>query len=195
MTAMLDQFKLIQRVVIFDGPDGTGKTSIARALAKSIDVPYFKFGGEADYWRRGQFRTALEFDQPFMLQFLQQTKTELIWDRAYPSEWVYASVFKRETNWNLIKQLDANYAELGAWIVVPLRTSYDDNREDEFVPGYKLKELHNVYEDFCDNFTQCNTLRLYVDTFQDRLDLELAVIKEHVKFGSGRGQVSIIVKG
>jgi thymidylate kinase len=184
-----------QRIIIFDGPDGTGKTNIAQALSEKISVPYFKFSGEADYWRKGQFKTALEFDQPFMLEFLKQTRYDVIWDRAYPAEYVYSQIYDRETNMELIGKLDAEYARLGAWIVIPMRENYTDSRPDELVSRDALRSLHDGYEDFCNKFTLCSTLRLYVDTFNNDIDQELAAILEHVKFSYSRFQVSIVVKG
>lgn len=165
-----------QRVIIFDSPDGTGKTNIAKSFALRHKVPYFKFNREHDYWRKGMFKTALEFDQTYLLQLLQQTRLDVIIDRAWPSEWVYSKVFRRETNISLLKELDEEYSKLGAWIVVPLRDDYSENRLDEVVPSQRLDELHDVYNEFCE-WTQCNTLRIYVDSYGNNLNDEITAIE------------------
>ena len=182
-----------QRIIIFDGPDGTGKTNIAQGLRDRTNIPYFKFSGEADYWRKEQFRTALDFDQPFMLEYLKQTKVNLIWDRAWPSEWVYSRVFNRETNKILLERLDAEYAKLGTWIVIPLRVDYSKNEKDDLVPPEKLQELHFGYNDFC-KWTACNTLRIYVDTFQNHLLSELDAIASIVMAEPNEFKQDIIVE-
>ena len=183
-----------QRIIIFDSPDGTGKTNIAQGLAEQLEIPYFKFNREHDYWRKGQFKTALEFDQPYLLQLLQQTRQSIIIDRAYPAEWVYSQVFGRETNEPLIKELDRAYAELGAWIIVPLRDSYQGNRQDEVVPQDKLTQLHDMYDVFAD-WTECNVLRIYVDTFGNDLIRELDAIMPVLDIrGDHRAKHDIILR-
>lgn len=182
-----------QKVIIFDGPDGTGKTNIARELSRRMKIPYFKFSGEADYWRKGQFRTALEFDQPFMQQFLRQTGHDVVWDRAYPSEWVYSQVFGRKTNWQLLASLDQHYAYMGAWIVVPLRLDYSGNRRDEFVGSDVLPKLHDTYLRFCE-WTRCSSLQIYVDTFGNDLGREVEAIAGHLMFDR-KERVSMVLRG
>lgn len=182
-----------QRIIIFDGPDGTGKTNIALGLNARTNIPYFKFSGEADYWRKNEFKTALEFDQPFMLEYLKQSKANIIWDRAWPSEWVYSKVFRRETNKALLERLDAEYARMGAWIVIPMRFDYSENEKDDLVPPEKLQELHLVYNDFC-KWTACNTLRIYVDTFQNHLLSELEAIASVIMTDPQEFKQSVIVE-
>src|SRR3954464_5618431 len=89
--------------IIFDSPDGTGKTNIAQALAKELRVPYFRMGSQHDNWRARKFKEALEFDQTYISEFLSQTKHSVIIDRAYPSEWVYSRVYGRETNEEVLR--------------------------------------------------------------------------------------------
>jgi hypothetical protein len=186
----------MQKIIIFDSPDGTGKTNIAQALANQLTIPYFKYHGEHEFWKGNKFATALEFDQKFMAHYLYQTGHSLIWDRAYPSEWVYSQVFNRETNEDLIAKIDEMYSTMGAWIVVPLRDNYMGSREDELVPGSELRNLHDMYNLFCDDFTKCNTLRIYVDTFDNDITQELDAITSELSFyGGNKVQKSIVLRG
>lgn len=157
-----------QRIIIFDSPDRTGKTNIAQGLSSEFHIPYFKMpGNEKMHWREGTFQTSLEFDQTYALEFLRQTGYSVIMDRAWPSEWVYSVVFQRKTNSKLLSELDEAYAQLGAWIVVPLRMTYEI--PDDLVPLEKQRDLHDMYNEFCDRFTMCNTVRIYVDTYKEKL--------------------------
>lgn len=166
-----------QRVIIFDSPDGTGKTNIAQALSKDIGIPYFRMGSQHDNWRRGKFKTALEFDQTYLAEFLSQTKTSVIIDRAYPSEWVYSRAYNRETNIEVLRQVDDMHASMGTVIIIPLRLDYRGSREDEVVEESMLAKLHEEYLNFR-TWTRCKTLPLFVDALGNDLEQELPLIKE-----------------
>lgn len=173
--------KLEQKIVIFDSPDGTGKTNIAHALARELKVPYFRMDSQHDNWRKGRFKDALEFDQTYIASYLRQTNGNVIIDRAYPSEWVYSKVYKRETNENVLEQVDDEFARMGAYIIVPLRRDYTKARKDEVVKPEKLKPLHDKYLEFC-QWTKCNTIQIYVDDFGDDLEKELPLLLKELKF-------------
>lgn len=178
-----DRIKTLdQKLVIFDSPDGTGKTNISQALSRELKVPYFRMDSQHDNWRKGRFKDALEFDQTYLASFLRQTKTNVIIDRAYPSEWVYSKVYKRKTNNEVLKQVDAEFARMGAYIVVPLRRDYTNSREDEVVEATVLPHLHDVYLEFCD-WTRCSTIKIYVDDFQDDIAKQLPLLLKELDFG------------
>lgn len=164
-----------QKVIIFDSPDGTGKTNISQALSQELKVPYFRMGSQHDNWRRGKFKTALEFDQTYISEFLRQTGHSVIIDRAYPSEWVYSRVFGRDTNTKVLFQVDEAFAKMGTTIVIPLRHDYSKSREDEVVLNSELPKLHDAYLEF-QKWTQCNTIAIYVDDFENDLNRELPLI-------------------
>jgi len=168
-----------QRIIIFDSPDGTGKSNIAQALGHRLGIPYFKMNTEHENWRKGKFKEALEFDQTYIYQFLKQTGYTAIIDRAYPAEWVYSKVYGRETNDKLLLDLDRGFAELGTTIVVPLRRDYSKNRKDELVENSMLPKLDEAYHEFC-KWTKCNVIKIHVDDFDDSLDAELAFIQRWI---------------
>ena len=164
-----------QQIYIFDSPDGTGKTEIAKELSRKINVPYFKMTTEHENWRKGTFKEALRFDQTYIVEFLKQTRYSAIIDRAYPAEWVYSNVFGRGTDYEVLKRVDEQFALLKATIIIPLRKDYSNSREDEVVPHEKLQTIHNMYNEFCD-WTMCSTLRIYVDTYGNNLKREIDAI-------------------
>ncbi len=173
--------KRLQKIVIFDSPDGTGKTEIARGLSQELKVPYFRMATQHDNWRKNKFKEALEFDQTYLAEFLRQTRTDVIIDRAYPAEWVYSQVFKRETNLEVLRKVDDAFASMGAHIVIPLRHNYEKNRKDEVVPQSKLIALHEKYLEFRE-WTRCSTIAIYVDSFGNNLERQLPLIIDELKF-------------
>lgn len=166
--------------IIFEGPDCCGKTEIAKELTRFLledldskaDLPfpqYFKngiefdaFGGKQDY-----FRKAIVHEQSFITQFLQQTKYEAVFDRCYPSEYVYPRIFGRETIpseefW----YIDEAWAFLGTIIILPYRERYGDCNwdKDEYTEIIdNIGKIHNLYIDFAER-TSCHTIRLQVDS-------------------------------
>jgi hypothetical protein len=170
-----------QKIVIFDSPDGTGKTNIAVALAAKLGIPYFKMTTEHENWRKGKFKEALEFDQTYLMQFLRQTRYSVVIDRAYPAEWVYSQVFNRETNIDLIRSIDDEFARMGACIVIPVREDYSKSRDDDLVNKDMLPKLHDKYMEFRD-FTKCSTVTMYVDSYRENLNEELSVLVPELNF-------------
>jgi thymidylate kinase len=171
-----------QKIIIFDSPDGTGKTNIAYGLSVRLGIPYFKMNTEHENWRKGKFKEALEFDQTYLLQFLKQTGYSVVIDRAYPAEWVYSDVFRRETNTELLTNLDAEFAKLGTNIIIPVREDYSSNRKDELVDFAMLPKLHDKYLEFRD-FTKCKTITIYVDSYKENLQAELDALIPELNFG------------
>ena len=163
---------MTQHIYIFDSPDGTGKTEIAKELSRRICVPYFKMNSEHQNWRDRTFKEALRFDQTYLSQFLKQTRYSAIIDRAFPAEWVYSKVFNRETDDRVLLAVDKEFADMNATIIIPLRRSYKNSRPDEVVPEDRLQEIHDMYLKFCE-WTRCSTIQVFVDDFDNNLNEEI----------------------
>ena len=170
-----------QRIIIFDSPDGTGKTNMAQALAKRMDIPYFRMPTQHDNWRKNKFKEALEFDQVYMAEFLKQTKTSVIVDRAYPSEWVYSQAYGRETNPDVLERVDSAFARLGTNIIIPLRSDYSKNRKDVVVQKDMLPVLDRLYREFA-AWTHCHTVIVDPDSLGNDVDKEIPFIEKNLCF-------------
>jgi thymidylate kinase len=168
-----------QQIIIFEGPDGCGKTNISLALSDSLGIPYFKNTAEWDFFENdpSYFKNCLTYGAPFLLSYLEQSGVSLIEDRGHPSEWVYSRVFNRETDEHILKLVDQKYAELGAKIIVPVRSDYSAVVDQfEVVDVKKLNKIHDAYTEFLD-WTVCETLVINVD--DENLERE---IKEIMQF-------------
>lgn len=171
-----------QRVVIFEGPDGCGKTNISQALSELIEVPYFK---NKDEWKNfvndpSYFINALTYGDPYFLSYLEQTQASVIVDRWYPSEWVYSKIFDRPTNMSVLRKIDERAASVGAKIVIPFRSNYDsvvDQFEDVITPDI-LVRVDQTYRDFVE-WTECDTLLLNVD--DEDLTREILEVREFLR--------------
>lgn len=164
------------RVFFLEGPDNCGKSHIGRGLSQHLTIPYFRFSRQHEMWTKNQFKTALEFDQPLLVSFLGQTKSDVIVDRGYASEFVYSKVFGRETNRKVLEYVDKKFSELGAVFLIFLRRDYSKNGGDVVVPDEKLLELHEEYLKFVD-WTRCSCIVMYVDDLGNDLKLQVVSLQ------------------
>lgn len=183
---------MTQRVYIFEGPDGVGKTTTAKRFAESLSLPYFKFSQEENYWREGKFKQALEFDQTYLVQFLEQTKMSVIIDRAWPSELVYSTVYGRETNRELLISLDERYAKMGACIVVCNKREFIDHPPDKLVDSSRLMDLRDEYSAFS-TYCTTNCITLWMDGFTWQSEKKYINLMDALKFQQGRTGVKMSI--
>jgi thymidylate kinase len=155
-----------QNIIIFEGPDGCGKTNIARALSTQLSIPYFKNENEWAFFENdpSYFINALTYGDPYFLSYLEQTGASVIADRWYPSEWVYSKAFSRPTNHDALESIDSRAAALGTKIIIPHRTDYSGviDQFESIITTDTLKSIHKLYQDFA-KWTQCSTYFLNVD--------------------------------
>lgn len=166
-----------QTVLIIEGPDGCGKTEIGNALSRTLGIPYFRMDSQFDNFRKGKFKTALEFDMPYIASFLFQTGHSVIIDRAYPSEYVYSRVFGRESNDKVLFEVDLKFRSMDAIIIMLVRnkTSYASNRHDDIIPNNRLEEIHDMYGEFSKH-TLCKQIIMNVDRFKSDLVLQIPAL-------------------
>ncbi len=167
---------MIQHVVIFDGPDGCGKTNMALELSQKINVPYFKNKREAKFFEDdpGYFVKALKYADPYFASYLHETKASVILDRSFPSEFVYSKVLGRDTSMDMLRLVDSMYASLNTKIIIPYRTSYN-KVIDQFssIDENVLIEVDKVYKEFM-RWTSCEVLHMNVD--DESLEREMSQI-------------------
>jgi hypothetical protein len=171
-----------QHIVILCGPDMTGKTQISKALAKVLGIPYFKASTERDTYlhNKDKFIMDLRYADPRLADFLAQTNYSVVMDRAWPCEFAYSKVFKRQTDVRALREADDRMSIMGAKVVVCRRTSYE-GIVDDIDPELKeaqLKKLDEAYADF-QRWTKCKTLTLFVD--DENLSREVNDIVEWLK--------------
>ena len=160
------KIKMKQQIIAFVGPDMTGKSNIARALSNKLLIPVFKASSEHGTFLgdQKQFINDIRYADPRVVDLLKQVGFSVIFDRAYPCEKVYAEFFGRETDHDVLKFLDEEYAKLGTKIVICTRRSFEGIKDDldPNLDATALEKLSNLYEKFS-LWTKCSVHTMYVD--------------------------------
>ena len=169
-----------QKLVILDGPDGTGKTTLAQGLAMQLQIPYFKVSNERSLWKENRFKEALSFYGPFFVDVVRQLGLSMVIDRGHPAEWVYSQVFNRETDMVRLRRIDDEFAMMGANIVITLRHDYSQNRDDDLVSKQRIPDLHLKYLEFAE-WTRCNVIYIYVDSLGNDLKREVDALGKELQ--------------
>lgn len=164
-------------VIVVVGPDMTGKTQIAKALARRTGLPYFKAKSEHDTYLNNadKFVQQLKYADTRLVDFLKQTGAPVVMDRGWPCEYVYSRVLQRATDHEVLAQVDEEMAKLGAKVVVCVRKKYDGIVDDldPKLDSKKLQELTDAYYMFV-AWTRCQCKVLEVD--DEDLDREIEEI-------------------
>jgi hypothetical protein len=168
-----------QRIIILEGTDMCGKTEISIELSKRLFIPRFKASNEhKDFLsEKNNFLIDLQHSDFRVVDLLKQTQQSIIFDRAYPSEFVYSHVLGRVTDLDALKRIDEAYAALGTKIVICHRSSYEgivDDIDPVRLNSHKLQCLDERYVTFS-TWTKCECLRLNVD--DENLDREIEDIR------------------
>jgi thymidylate kinase len=113
-------------LIVFEGLDQSGKTSIAQILAKRIGYSYFKNPSEKKQFYIDDNRTTWIVEGTYLFNLVEQgVVSKTILDRHLPSEYAYSYAYNRKTDQAKIVEFDVKLAELGAIIVFCFKDSYD----------------------------------------------------------------------
>jgi len=169
-----------QLIIIFDGPDGCGKTNIAQELALQLGIPYYKNEAEHQYFRAdpSYFIHAIRYVDTYFTGYLEKSGASVILDRAWPSEWIYSRVMGRDTDMAVLRDLDKRHAGLGTFIITPYRSSYHAVCDEYHEVTDHIEQIHDLYAEFY-SWTRCRNLRICVDS--EDLDEQVKTIIEFIK--------------
>ncbi len=164
------------KLIIFEGVDRSGKTSIAKELAKILEIPYYKNSSERNQKRRGETKLMTQYAVPYLFDFLEQVPSDFIMDRNWPSEWCYGQVEKRDIDLEQIRLVDdwaANAFDTA--LIICYKTKYDEkNFIDEMTKFERVPQLVQKYHEFIKWTHVQNVLPL--DTTAFDLDAQIGTI-------------------
>lgn len=167
-------------IIIFEGPDNSGKTSIAKALSAGIGIPYFKYSViNKNNFVHGSPDAILESGYFSLLLLSQMKGGDIIIDRHYPSEYAYGQVVRKKRNIKALRKTDDVCASIKEHLIVVCYKDTDNFKEDDFVKKKYYKALKNEYIKFAKKFTRANVLLL--ETSDENLAKQLDAIENRIE--------------
>jgi len=166
-----------QNLIIFEGPDLCGKTNIAEEVSRRLGIPVYKSGREHDlfYDKDAQYLT-LKYGNFEMIKILETTRANIMFDRFFPSEWVYSQVYDRTRDLDLVMEYDQYWASLGGKIIWLDKPEMDG--KDELIENSRYNEIRQRYEEYM-ALTECDIFRL--DTTDRDLENQVKKICNFIK--------------
>ena len=167
-----------QDLIIFEGPDLCGKTNIAEGVSLRLGVPVYKSGREHDLFhdKDAQYLT-LKYGNFEMIKILETTNASIMFDRFFPSEWVYSQIYNRTRDLDLVLEYDKYWASLGGKIVWLDKPEMDG--KDELIDSSKYNEIRQKYETYM-SLTNCEVFHLDTSdrNFEKQVNSICSFIKE-----------------
>ncbi|MHA1333237.1 MAG: hypothetical protein ACTSPL_04080 [Candidatus Odinarchaeia archaeon] len=125
-------------IIIFEGIDGVGKTTLAKGVAEQLNFPYIDPYFPLT-WGREAKRCLADYSYKFLEDFLPAI-TSCIIDRFFGSEYVYSTLFNRRENPDEIFTIEEKFTQKRSvkFINIIVRThrnieNYDPKADDLFV--------------------------------------------------------------
>jgi len=167
----------LPKAVIFEGPDGCGKTHIAKAFVKRhVEFNYFKLKKDKVYVKDVSpdiLKLGHELEAEFFISFVRQVKFNAAFDRNYPSEICYGRAFRAidEKYWRIV---DLEHSKIGTKIILCIKNA---KRKDTLFTRKQVEKVQKEYMRFAKE-TKCKILVL--DTTDENLKEQLKKIDNFV---------------
>ena len=146
-------------LLIIEGPDNCGKTNIASLLSNILKIPVYKSGREVDAFNEidAQYNI-LKWGVYEQLKMIETYGGGIIFDRFFPSEFVYSRVYNRKSDIELIKKYDKELNKLGGKIIFLDKEVMDG--EDDLIKEEKYQKIREQYEIYKNEITSCSHITI-----------------------------------
>ena len=146
-------------ILIIEGPDNCGKTNIASLLSDVLKIPVYKSGREVDAFKEKDAQyNILKWGVYEQLKMVETYDSGIIFDRFFPSEFVYSKVYNRKSDIELIKKYDKDFNRLGGKIIFLDKQIMDG--EDELIHENQYQEIREQYKIYKNEITSCDYITI-----------------------------------
>lgn len=168
-------------IIIFEGFEKVGKTTIAKKLASEISVPYFKNPNELQntLFEKEQidFEVQTKHDWRYMIEFLKQTKNSAIFDRSFISEFAYGKIF-RSKNYEknnvekFIKHYDDELGKINSFLIYCFKNH--NNEEDDIINKSFATNIDCLYRQYIE---QTKIRTIIINTEDHNIERQIKMIR------------------
>jgi thymidylate kinase len=165
-----------QTVIIFEGMDRSGKSTISTELSKQLNIPKFKVQRNKYFW--DVFCNINYLDEGVM-QCIEQTGASIIFDRWVPSDFVYSKLFDRDISYRKIWEIDERLSKLNATLIVCYKTPehfIEDIEDADFVNPTMYARMTELYREYASQSKIKNIM--FIDTSDENLEKQIETIKK-----------------
>lgn len=168
-----------QQVIIFEGADRSGKTTISTALSEKLNIPRIKITRNKYFW--DVFCNINYLDEGIM-QFIEQSKVSVIVDRFTPSDYMYSKLFDRDISYRKIWEIDKRLADLNTTLIVCYKDKDKylvDEEDKDFVNPEMYARMLDLYKEYAEISDIGNIL--FLNTSDENLENQINSIKACLK--------------
>lgn len=163
-----------QKVIILEGADRSGKTSISIELSRQLEIPRFKVQRNKYFW--DVFCNINYLDEGVM-QCIEQTGASIIFDRWIPSDYAYSKLFDRDISYRKIWEIDERLARLGAALIICHKQPEHfiaDEEDKDFVNPSMYAKMFELYQEYSKQSKIKNIV--FLDTSDENLQKQVLTI-------------------
>ena len=135
-------------LIIFDGPDNCGKTSIAKLISKIETIRYFKHQGVTKLnFRDPNVALVSECNELYSLDLIKTLNMNVLIDRHYPSDFVYGHIYRNRSEYSL-RKVDEFMSNIVNHLIVICYKDALVPKIDNFVPDADIKVITDRFKYF-----------------------------------------------
>jgi thymidylate kinase len=166
-----------QTIIIFEGHDKSGKSTIAKALSAELDIPIFKVQRNKYWWDP---MINLNYLTEGVTQFIEQMGPSVILDRWIGSDYMYSKLFDRDISYRKIWDIDERLSKLNTLVVICYKNKeayIPDHEDKDFVDETRYTEMTSLINEYSQQ-SKCRCIHL--NTSDENLEAQLNKIIENI---------------
>ena len=130
-------------ILLIDGPDGTGKTTVCQMLSETLDIPVVKMPNMKEYFDAGSTEEYSKFFNDILVQF---KGCSFIMDRGFTSSLVYSKIYQRPFDLSYIEQHEKDLGADVFILTVNNEEMFRRRPSDEVIVNEMRTEVRDEYE-------------------------------------------------